>query len=163
MKILILGSDGQLGKSLKQYLKKTNYKCYFFNRDELDINDKTLLNKKFISIKPNIIINTCAYTNVDKAEENFNEANNVNNLSVGMLAKQCLNNDCFLIHISTDYVFDGLSEIPYKENDKKNPLGVNLFKTQFVTSSLEPGCPIPILSLKNLREPILLDISLRPL
>ncbi len=124
MKILILGSDGQLGKSLKQYLKKTNYKCYFFNRDELDINNKTLLNKKFISIKPNIIINTCAYTNVDKAEENFNEANNVNNLSVGMLAKQCLNNDCFLIHISTDYVFDGLSEIPYKENDKKNPLGV---------------------------------------
>ena len=44
MKILILGSDGQLGKSLKQYLKKTNYKCYFFNRDELDINNKTLFN-----------------------------------------------------------------------------------------------------------------------
>ena len=124
MKVMILGSNGQLGKSLKQCFKKTNYKCYFFNRNDLDINDQVKLNKKFISIKPNIIINACAYTNVDKAEENFNEANNVNNLSVGMLAQQCLNNDCFLIHISTDYVFDGFSESPYKEDDKKNPLGV---------------------------------------
>ncbi len=124
MKVMILGSNGQLGKSLKQCFKKTDYKCYFFNKNDLDINDQIKLNKKFNSIKPNIIINACAYTNVDKAEENFNEANNVNNLSVGMLAQHCLNNDCFLIHISTDYVFDGFSESPYKEDDKKNPLGV---------------------------------------
>ena len=124
MKLIILGSDGQLGKSLKQNLRKTNYKCYFFSKNELNINDQIKLNNKFISIKPNIVINTCAYTNVDKAEENFNEANNVNNLSVGLLAKQCQDNDCFLIHISTDYVFDGFSESPYKEDDKKNPLGV---------------------------------------
>ena len=119
MKVMILGSNGQLGKSLKQYFQKTKYECYFFNRSDLDINDHITLNKKFISIKPDIIINSCAYTAVDKAEENFEEANNVNNPSVGILAQQCLDNDCFLIHISTDYVFDGFSESPYKEDDKK--------------------------------------------
>ena len=56
MKILILGSDGQLGKSLKQYLKKTNYKCYFFNRDELDINDKTLLNKNSFQLNQTLLL-----------------------------------------------------------------------------------------------------------
>ena len=124
MKVMILGSNGQLGKSLKKYFKKTNYKCYFFNKNELDINDKIKLNKKLSSIKPSVIINTCAFTNVDNAEKNYNLANNVNNLSVGILAQLCRDNHCFLIHISTDYVFDGLSENPYKEDDKKNPLGV---------------------------------------
>jgi dTDP-4-dehydrorhamnose reductase len=124
MKIIILGANGQLGKSLKKIFQKTSYKFYFFNKSDLDINDHKTLNKKFISIKPDIIINCCAYTAVDKAEENFEEANNVNNVAVGKLAQQCLNNDCFLIHVSTDYVFDGLSENPYVENDKKNPIGV---------------------------------------
>ena len=146
MKVMILGSNGQLGKSLKQYFKKTNYKCYFFNRNDLDINHQIKLNEKLISIKPNIIINACAYTNVDKAEENFNEANNVNNLSVGMLAQHCLNNDCFLIHISTDYVFDGFSKNPYKEDDKKNPLGVyGRTKLDGENKILDSGCKFCII------------------
>ena len=123
MKVMILGSNGQLGKSLKQYFQKTKYECYFFNRSDLDINDHITLNKKFISIKPDIIINSCAYTAVDKAEENFEEANNVNNLSVGMLAQQCLDNDCFLIHISTDYVFDGAGSTAFAPGHHTCPLG----------------------------------------
>lgn len=146
MKVMILGSNGQLGKSLKQYFQKTRYKCYFFNRSDLDINDHITLNKKFISIKPNIVINSCAYTAVDKAEENFEEANNVNNLSVGVLAQQCLNNNCFLVHISTDYVFDGFSESPYKEDDKKNPTGVyGRTKLNGENKILNSGCKFCII------------------
>ena len=146
MKVMILGSNGQLGKSLKQYFQKTKYECYFFNRSDLDINDHITLNKKFISIKPNIVINSCAYTAVDKAEENFEEANNVNNLSVGVLAQQCLNNNCFLVHISTDYVFDGFSESPYKEDDKKNPTGVyGKTKLDGENKILNSGCKFCII------------------
>ena len=146
MKVMILGSNGQLGKSLKQYFQKTKYECYFFNRSDLDINDHITLNKKFISIKPNIVINSCAYTAVDKAEENFEEANNVNNLSVGMLAQECLNNNCFLVHISTDYVFDGFSESPYKEDDKKNPTGVyGRTKLDGENKILNSGCKFCII------------------
>ncbi len=146
MKVMILGSNGQLGKSLKKYLQKTKYECYFFNRSELDINNHTILNKKFISIKPDVIINLCAYTAVDKAEENFEEANNVNNLSVGTLAKQCRDNNCFLIHISTDYVFDGFSNSPYKEDDKKNPTGVyGRTKLDGENKILDSGCKFCII------------------
>ena len=146
MKVMILGSNGQLGKSLKRYFQKTKYECYFFNKSDLDINDHITLNKKFISIKPNIVINSCAYTAVDKAEENFEEANNVNNLSVGMLAQQCLNNNCFLVHISTDYVFDGFSESPYKEDDKKNPIGVyGRTKLDGENKILNSGCKFCII------------------
>ena len=146
MKIIILGANGQLGKSLKKIFQKTSYKFYFFNKSDLDINDHITLNKKFISIKPNIIINCCAYTAVDKAEKNYEEANNVNNVAVGKLAKQCLNNDCFLIHISTDYVFDGLSENPYKENDKKNPTGVyGKTKLDGENKILDSGCKFCII------------------
>ena len=146
MKVMILGSNGHLGKSLKQYYQKTKYECYFFNRSDLDINDHITLNKKFISIKPNIVINSCAYTAVDKAEENFEEANNVNNLSVGMLAQECLNNNCFLVHISTDYVFDGFSESPYKEDDKKNPTGVyGRTKLDGENKILNSGCKFCII------------------
>lgn len=122
MKIIILGANGQLGMSLKKIFQKTSYKFYFFNKSELNINDHITLNKKFISIKPDVIINCCAYTAVDKAEKNFEEANNVNNISVGVLSQKCLDNDCFLIHISTDYVFDGISKKPFTEKDITCPI-----------------------------------------
>jgi len=146
MKIIILGANGQLGKSLKKIFQKTLYKFYFFNKSDLDINDHITLNKKFISIKPDIIINCCAYTAVDKAEENFKEANNVNNISVGVLAQKCLDYDCFLIHISTDYVFDGFSKNPYKEDDKKAPTGVyGKTKLDGENKILDSGCKFCII------------------
>ncbi len=146
MKIIILGANGQLGMSLKKIFQKTIYKFYFFNKSELNINDHITLNKKFISIKPDVIINCCAYTAVDKAEKNFEEANNVNNISVGVLSQKCLDYDCFLIHISTDYVFDGFSENPYKEDDKKNPTGVyGKTKLDGENKILDSGCKFCII------------------
>ena len=146
MRIIILGANGQLGKSLKKIFQKTNYKFYFFNKHNLDINDHITLNKKFISIKPDIIINCCAYTAVDKAEKNYEEANNVNNVAVGKLAQQCMKYNCFLIHISTDYVFDGLSQNPYVENDKKNPIGVyGKTKLDGEYKILDSGCKFCII------------------
>ena len=146
MKIIILGANGQLGKSLKKIFQKTNYKFYFFNKRDLDINDHITLNKKLISIKPDIIINCCAYTAVDKAEKNCEQANSVNNVAVGKLAQQCMKNNCFLIHISTDYVFDGLSQNPYVENDKKNPIGIyGKTKLDGEHKILDSGCKFCII------------------
>ena len=62
MKIIVLGANGQLGMSLKKIFQKTSYKFYFFNKSEMNINDHIKLNKKFISIKPDVIINCSAYT-----------------------------------------------------------------------------------------------------
>tara|TARA_X000000950_G_scaffold266101_1_gene341216 strand:+ start:21944 stop:22858 length:915 start_codon:yes stop_codon:yes gene_type:complete len=146
MKIIVLGANGQLGMSLKKIFQKTSYKFYFFNKSEMNINDHIKLNKKFISIKPDVIINCSAYTAVDKAEKNFEEANNVNNISVGFLSQKCLDYDCFLIHISTDYVFDGFSENPYKEDDKKNPIGVyGKTKLDGENRILDSGCKFCII------------------
>ena len=146
MKIIILGANGQLGKSLKKIFQKISYKFYFFNKCDLDINDHITLNKKLISIKPDIIINCSAYTAVDKAEKNYEEANNVNNIAVGKLAQQCMNHNCFLIHISTDYVFDGLSKNPYEENDKKNPIGVyGKTKLNGENKIIDSGCKFCII------------------
>lgn len=146
MKILFLGSDGQLGKSLRKRFQESENDCYFFNRNQLDITDLPSIKAKFISINPDILINVCAYTAVDKAEENFDEANNVNNISVGNIAKECLDKDCFLIHISTDYVFDGQSRNSYKEDDKKNPTGVyGRTKLDGENKILESGCKFCII------------------
>jgi len=146
MKIIILGANGQLGMSLKKIFKKTSYKFYFFNKSEVNINDHITLNEKFISIKPDVIINCSAYTAVDKAEKNFEEANKVNNISVGILSKKCLEYDCFLIHISTDYIFDGFSENPYEEDDKKNPTGVyGKTKLDGENKIIDSGCKFCII------------------
>ena len=71
-----------------------------------------------------MVINCAAFTAVDKAEEEYEDANNINHLAVENIAKICLKIDCWLLHISTDYVFDGTSFLPYKELDQVSPIGV---------------------------------------
>jgi dTDP-4-dehydrorhamnose reductase len=125
--ILITGSNGQLGSELKvlndEFLM-LNYKCYFTNKDSLDITnfDKVREFCKINNIK--IIINAAAYTAVDKAEDDKENANNINHLAVKNLATISKELNISLVHISTDYVFDGNTYLPYKEDDTANPNGI---------------------------------------
>ena len=77
-----------------------------------------------MEISPDIVINATAYTAVDKAEEEHQAADRINHLAVANIASICNQLDCWLIHVSTDYVFDGNSEVPYKEDNQTNPQGV---------------------------------------
>jgi len=124
MNILVTGENGQLGSSIKEISNKYPYKFIFTSRDSLDITNKYLL-KKFID-KSNIdlIINCSAYTAVDRAEKDIEVANLVNNIAVRYLSDISKANNISLIHISTDYVFDGKGFKPYREDDKLNPQNI---------------------------------------
>mgnify|MGYP005633119733 CR=1 FL=1 len=124
MKILVLGSKGQLGKCLNSQLENTNHDVLYTSREQIDISDFELTRKKILKASPNIIINATAYTAVDKAEEHQETADLINHLAIKNIANICNQQDYWLIHISTDYVFDGNSKVPYKENDQTNPKSV---------------------------------------
>lgn len=124
MKILVLGSQGQLGMCLNDQLQNMNHEIIFTSRIEIDISLFEQSYKKIKKISPDIIINASAYTNVDFAEKEKNKANLVNHLSVENIANICKKIEARLIHISTDYVFDGSSNKAYSESDACKPCGV---------------------------------------
>lgn len=123
MNILVTGENGQLGSELKALKKKhKNYNFYFKDVESLDITNSLLVNEYFATNKIDFIINCAAYTAVDKAEEEKDKANEVNCRAVSNLVRVCLKHDIKLIHISTDYVFDGNSKIPLKEDALTSPI-----------------------------------------
>jgi len=125
MNILVSGSNGQLGSEIKDLV--TNYKDFnFFFRDlpELNICDAEALNTFIFNQNINAVINCAAYTAVDQAEEDVVIAEQVNAKGVLNLVNALKKVDGKLIHISTDYVFDGTSFLPYKESDPVSPIGV---------------------------------------
>ncbi len=124
MKVLVLGSKGQLGRCLNDQLDSTDLNVIYTSRELVDITNFEETKSKIFDFFPDIVINATAYTAVDKAEEEQEMANIINNLAVANLAKICKQLDSWLIHISTDYVFDGNSDIPYIEDDKKNPQNI---------------------------------------
>lgn len=120
--VLITGSNGQLGKAINlsaQNLNKFNF--IFTDIEDLDITSDVNLEKFFKENQIHFIINCAAYTAVDKAESDKEKAYLINVTAVEYLAKHAKANNATLIHISTDYVFDGKSKLPYKETDKPNP------------------------------------------
>jgi len=124
LKVLVLGSKGQLGRCLNDQLDSTDLNVIYTSRELVDITNFEETKSKIFDFFPDIVINATAYTAVDKAEEEQEMANIINNLAVANLAKICKQLDSWLIHISTDYVFDGNSDIPYIEDDKKNPQNI---------------------------------------
>ena len=122
--LLITGSNGQLGNEIKELSKDYEYNFFFTNKEILDITKKD--NIEFFIKKNNInyIINCAAYTAVDNAESDEKTADLVNRKAVKTLAKISLENDIKLIHISTDYVFDGKNYKPYCEEFQANPQSV---------------------------------------
>lgn len=123
--ILITGSKGQLGSELRQLSSLyAQYKFYFTDKEILDITNKSALEIYCKKNSINIIINCAAYTAVDKAEEDKQNADKINHLAVKYMAEISKELDISLIHISTDYVFSGKSFIPYKEDDKLDPQSI---------------------------------------
>ncbi|HEU4608460.1 MAG TPA: dTDP-4-dehydrorhamnose reductase [Chitinophagaceae bacterium] len=122
-KILVTGANGQLGRELRN-LEHQNpaYDFIFLSREDLPIHHFELLRQYFEITKPDYCINAAAYTAVDRAEQEKELAFQVNAEAVGVLAAVCAKYGCRLIHVSTDYVFDGQSPLPYKEEDPTNPV-----------------------------------------
>lgn len=123
MKIFVIGANGQLGREVKRQFGD-KYTLYLYDVDTLDITDINAVDHAIVDVKPAILINAAAYTNVEKAEEDEENAFKVNAIGAENLAIICKKYDVTLVHISTDYVFDGTKEMPYDEFDHHNPLSV---------------------------------------
>jgi dTDP-4-dehydrorhamnose reductase len=125
MKVLITGSNGQLGSEIKELVSEfENLECIFKDLPELDICDIDMLTTIIIDQHINAVINCAAYTSVDQSEENPEIAEQVNVKGVLNLVNALEKVNGKLIHISTDYVFDGNHSQPYKESDSVSPIGV---------------------------------------
>jgi dTDP-4-dehydrorhamnose reductase len=125
MKVLITGSNGQLGSEIKELASDyENLECVFKDLPELDICNAEVLNTFIIDQHINAVINCAGYTAVDKAEKEEPIAQKVNSEGVLNLVNALKKVDGKLIHISTDYVFDGNHSQPYKESDPVSPVGV---------------------------------------
>lgn len=125
-KILIIGGNGQLGNCLNKLSSEytLDYEFHFTDYDTLDITNQKQINEYFSEYEPHYCINVSAYTAVDLAEQEKEKAFAINAEGVGYLAEACAEKGIDLIHISTDYVFDGNINIPYSEDDFTNPLSI---------------------------------------
>ncbi len=141
-RILVTGANGQLGSEIRELLgEKEGH--FFTDSDTLDITDLSAVLKFVKENNIDVILNCAAYTAVDKAEEERELATLINKVGTKNLAKVCASEGVKLVHISTDYVFDGKNYKPYIEDDKPNPTGV------YGKSKLEGEEEISKLSLKN--------------
>ena len=113
-KILLTGSDGQVGQELKQTLTSIG-EVIAVNRQQLDLTSPNNIKKVIQEIQPNIIVNSAAYTAVDKAENEADLAFAINGIAPTIIAEEANKIGAFLLHISTDYVFDGGKNTPYLE------------------------------------------------
>jgi len=125
-KVLVTGAKGQLALTLKELYKEkeSELDLVFVSKQELNINNEDAVNYFFRKNKFDYCINCAAYTAVDSAENDQEKAKNINTLGPKNLAVACRKNNISLIHISTDYVFDGNKPEPYNESDQTNPLSV---------------------------------------
>ena len=125
IKVLVTGKDSQLAKCLKAIEKEYSRISFVFkNSKDLNITDIKSVKSNFKKTEYDYCINCAAYTAVDKAETEPIIAKNINTTGVLNLVESCKENKVNLIHVSTDFVFDGESKRPYLETDSKNPLGV---------------------------------------
>jgi dTDP-4-dehydrorhamnose reductase len=125
MVILVTGASGQLGQSFQNIAKDyINFKFIFKNSQELDITSLAQVESAFETFQPNFCINCAAFTAVDKAETEIELAYKINVVAVENLAIICKKSNITLIHISTDFIFDGTKNTPYQETDTTNPLGI---------------------------------------
>lgn len=122
-KILLFGSQGQVGTELTNTLVLLG-ELIKIDRNLVDLTKEEKIREIIQQIKPNIIVNAAAYTAVDKAESEIDLAYKINAIAPKIMAEESNKIRGKLIHISTDYVFDGKSNIPYLETDETNPLGV---------------------------------------
>ncbi|HBV96302.1 MAG: dTDP-4-dehydrorhamnose reductase [Peptococcaceae bacterium BICA1-7] len=124
MRVLITGAAGFLGKQAALEFSGRNHLVYPLTRKELDITSQYQVKSALIDIRPHLVINFAAYTDVDRAETEKEEAFTINGLGPLLLASACRMFSSTLVHISTDYVFNGLSPRPYLVSDTPDPINV---------------------------------------
>lgn len=123
-KIIVTGGEGQVALAMKHHPRAAEFKLHFLTRTACDITEPESLAKAFSDIQPDIVINTAAYTAVDQAESEPALAMRINAEGSQHLAQACEKNKVRLIHLSTDYVFDGKAQTPYSETDATHPINV---------------------------------------
>lgn len=125
LKILVTGAGGQLGKSIKDIAAfYPGFEFIFLSRQDMPVEQKAGTNAVFDAVRPQFCINCAAYTAVDKAESNEINAFLINADAVKILADACVAYQSKFLHISTDYVFNGQSSVPYKEEAKVDPINI---------------------------------------
>lgn len=124
LNILVTGADGQLGRELRRLGAVSPNRYVFTDVTELDITDPAAVEEAVRRERAKVIVNCAAYTNVERAEEEPEAADRINHLAVANLAAAARRNDALLVHISTDYVFDGQGAAPLREEMPAAPLGV---------------------------------------
>jgi dTDP-4-dehydrorhamnose reductase len=146
--ILVTGSNGQLGNEFRLVVEEKDKINNYFYTDvaDLDITNKNDVSKFLATNDINIVVNCAAYTNVDKAEDDTEKADLINHIGPKNLAEVCRERNGFLIHISTDYVFDGTKNTPYTETDETKPLGVyGETKLKGENAIIDSGCEYVII------------------
>lgn len=123
MRVLVTGAGGQLGQSIQAIAPEFDIEVIAIARQELDITSAASVDEVFEHRAPDLVINTAAFTAVDKAETELTAAAAINEQGPANLALACKRLEIPLIHISTDYVFDGESQSPYSVKDSVNPIG----------------------------------------
>jgi dTDP-4-dehydrorhamnose reductase len=140
--VLVTGANGQLGRSIQQLATShPSFKFHFVGRDQLDLSRLSSIVDFFRKQRFDIVINCAAYTAVDKAEQEAELADMVNHCAVRELAETCKRQHSTLIHISTDYVFDGRHHQPYIESDSPNPqtvYGDSKLKGELAMQAINP-------------------------
>ncbi|MDQ4043529.1 MAG: dTDP-4-dehydrorhamnose reductase [Actinomycetota bacterium] len=122
MRALVTGASGQLGRELVDILTGRGHEVVAFSRSELDVADPAVVERAVEAYSPKLVVNAAAYTNVDGSETETGTAYAVNALGPRNLAQSCERWGCELLHVSTNYVFDGEVERPYEPFDLPNPI-----------------------------------------
>lgn len=123
MNIVIIGKFGQLAFELSRELENSDHQVTFLGRDDIDITSSDSIDATLAPLSVDVLINASAYTAVDKAEEDTEACDAINSLAVANLAKYCKANGAFMVHVSTDYVFNGHKGSPYLTGDPIEPQG----------------------------------------
>lgn len=124
-KILVTGANGQLGSEIKELAANyPHFEFLFTDIADFPLDATEEIKANYKTIQPDIVINCAAYTAVDKAEDDQVVADAINHLAIATLATLCRDSGAKLVHVSTDYVFDGTSPVAYKEDDQPNPKSV---------------------------------------
>jgi dTDP-4-dehydrorhamnose reductase len=140
--ILITGGGGMLGHALADIFAARGQPAVSLPRAKLDVANQSALQSAFEQYKPKLVFNCAAHTKVDLCEQEIERADAVNGYAVGVLASLCRDSAARLVHISTDFVFDGTSNRPYRSDDPVNPLGAYGSSKLLGETELQRNAPV---------------------